>query len=178
MTQATFRAATVLETARLLLRPHRHDDFVPYAEMFQDKTFIRYTTGTPLSREDAWTKMIRHGGHWSCLGFGYWAIEEKATRRFIGELGFADFKRLISPSLEGKLEAGWGLATACHGKGYADEALKATLLWAGTHFPDREIVCMMAPENTASLRLAQRNGFTSWTETRYKEFDSILLRRI
>ena len=38
-------------------------------------------------------------GLWSLLGFGYWAIEEKAAGGFVGELGFADFKRDIEPSL-------------------------------------------------------------------------------
>jgi hypothetical protein len=32
-------------------------------------------------------------GHWALMGFGYWVIEEKATGEFVGDVGFADFKR-------------------------------------------------------------------------------------
>lgn len=34
------------------------------------------------------------------IGYGFWAVEEKATGRFIGEAGFHDLKRDIQPSLE------------------------------------------------------------------------------
>jgi len=177
MTDILFATAPTLETDRLILRPHMLADFEAYAAMFQQPEFTRHTTGRPLTREDAWTKMIRHGGHWMMLGHGYWAVALKSTGEFIGEVGFADFKRQIAPSLEGKLEAGWGLLAERHGRGYADEALKAALNWAGMHFPGREIVCMIAPENAASLRLADRNGFMVWTKSRYKTFDTLLLKR-
>ncbi len=38
---------------------------------------------------------------WAMLGFGFWAVEEKATGRFIGEAGFHDLKRDMKPSIEG-----------------------------------------------------------------------------
>ena len=44
---------------------------------------------------------LRHGGSWSLIGYGFWAVEEKATGRFIGECGFHDLKRDIKPSIEG-----------------------------------------------------------------------------
>ncbi|PCI33510.1 MAG: hypothetical protein COB54_04205 [Alphaproteobacteria bacterium] len=80
--------------------------------------------------------MIHHAGIWSFLGFGNWALEKNSTGKFIGDLGFADFKRHITPSLEDMMEGNWGLITEAHGKGYAAEALTAALVW---------------PKNTASL---------------------------
>ena len=44
------------------------------------------------------------------MGFGFWALEEKATGAFAGEMGFAEFKREIDPPILGTPEIGWVLA--------------------------------------------------------------------
>src|ERR1700741_2390541 len=76
-------AAPTLEAPRLRLRSHRLDDFAASAEMWVDPIVARYTGGKPLSEEEAWTKLLRYIGHWSLMGFGYWAVEDKETSRFI-----------------------------------------------------------------------------------------------
>ncbi|PHZ86657.1 GNAT family N-acetyltransferase [Paremcibacter congregatus] len=176
MSEQPFTTPPPLETERLILRPHRYTDFPIYEAMFQHPDFTRYTTGQPLPREDAWNKMIRHGGHWAMLGHGYWAIEDKASGDFIGEIGLADFKRAVTPSLDSMLEAGWGLVANAQGKGYAGEALRAILVWARTNFPDREIVCMVDPENGPSIKLAEKNGFHFWSTAKYKQYDTVLYK--
>ena len=37
---------------------------------------------------------------WATLGFGYWAVEAKDDGRLLGQVGFADFKRDMEPSIE------------------------------------------------------------------------------
>src|ERR1700692_4018723 len=115
----------VLETERLKLRAHRLDDFVNCAAMARDAPVTRFVGGKPLSEEEAWTKFLRYAGHWSLLGFGYWAVQEKSSGNFVGEIGFADYKRELEPSLKGEPEIGWVLASAAHGKGYAPEEVPA-----------------------------------------------------
>ena len=68
--------------------------------------------------------MLRYAGHWQWMGFGFWALEEKSTGAFAGELGFAEFKRELEPSIQGIPEIGWVLAPHAHGKGYATEAVR------------------------------------------------------
>jgi RimJ/RimL family protein N-acetyltransferase len=48
------------------------------------------------------------------MGFGYWVAEEKETGKFVGEIGFADYKRNLEPSLKGVPEIGWVLAGHAH----------------------------------------------------------------
>ena len=77
----------VIETPRLTLRGHRLDDFSDCAAMWADPIVTRHIGGKPFSEEDTWTRLLRYAGHWLLLGFGYWAIEEKDTGSFVGELG-------------------------------------------------------------------------------------------
>ena len=167
----------VVETERLRLRGHRADDFAACAANWADPAVIRYTTGKPLTPEEAWSKMVRNAGLWPVLGYGYWAVEEKASGDFVGEAGFADFKREMEPSVEGIPEAGWILSSRVHGKGYGTEVVRAIVAWADQQFHGARTVCLIHPENAASIRVAEKCGFREHQRTKYKEHDVILLER-
>lgn len=158
----TGRAAPTLTTPRLLLRPHRADDLDSCVELWQDAVVTRYTSGKPLARQDVWTRLLRHPGHWALLGFGYWVAEERESGRFVGEVGLGRFKRDLlagQPELDAVPEAGWVTLPWAHGRGYAGEAVGAVLGWRDAHLPGAETFCIISPENAASLRLAARVGF-------------------
>ena len=167
----------ILETERLKLRGHRLDDFAHCAAMWADPNVTRYIGGKPLSEEESWTKFLRYFGHWSLMGFGYWAIEEKVTGNFIGELGFADYKRDIDLPLKGVPEIGWVLASQAHGKGYATEAVRAVVAWGDAHFPAARTACIIAPDNIASIRVAQRCGYRELQRTNYKGKPTLIFVR-
>lgn len=167
----------VVETARLRLRGHRIGDFNDCAAMWADPVVTCHIGGRPLSEEEAWARVLRYVGHWSWLGFGHWAVEEKASGNFIGDLGFADFKRDIRPSIQGIPELGWVLASRTHGKGYATEAVRAAIAWGTAHFGSGQTVCLIHPENLASLRVAEKCGFQESLRTTYKGQPAILFAR-
>jgi RimJ/RimL family protein N-acetyltransferase len=158
----------ILETSRLRLRGHRLDDFVHSAAMWADAVVTRFIGGQPLTEEEAWTKFLRYAGHWALLGFGYWVVEEKAAGTFVGEIGFADFKRDVQPSLKGVPEIGWVLASQAHGKGYATEAVRAAVAWGDAHFQSPRTACIIAPENLASIRVAVKCGYKGPQRAFYK----------
>jgi len=168
----------VVETERLRLRRHRLEDFADCAAMWADPIVTRFIGGKPFSEEDAWTRFLRHIGHWSLMGFGYWVVEEKDTGSFIGELGFADFKRDIQPFLKGTPEMGWALVSKVHGKGYATEAVRAALAWGDAHFPSGRTVCIIHPENLASIRVAEKCGYKEFLRSTYKGHPTIMFARI
>lgn len=167
----------VIETERLRLRGYRMADFRPCAQMWSDPVVTRYITGKPLTSEEAWTKMLRNAGMWLVLGYGFWVLEEKATGEFIGELGFADFQRIIEPSIAGMPEMGWVLMQHAHGKGYATEATRAAMEWGDKNFNGARVVCLIQPGNDASFRVADKLGFREWTSTKYKEHEVVMLTR-
>jgi RimJ/RimL family protein N-acetyltransferase len=152
--------APIIETERLRLRPHTVDDFADCVAMWSDPIVARYTIGEPAPPPRTWSRILAYRGHWALLGFGYWAVEEKSTGRFIGELGFAEHKREMQPSIEGTPEIGWALITEATGKGYATEALRAVVAWGDAHFGNARTVCIIRAENLASFRVAERLGYT------------------
>ncbi|MCK6447601.1 MAG: GNAT family N-acetyltransferase [Planctomycetes bacterium] len=158
----------VLETGRLLLRGRELRDFEPSCAMWRDPEVVRYIGGQPISESDNWSRFLRHVGHWAALGFGYWVVEERASGRFVGEVGFAEQLRELEPSIRGTPECGWALATWAHGRGYATEAVLAALTWGDTHFEDRRTACIIEPGNAASLRVAAKCGFVELARTTYK----------
>lgn len=166
----------ILETERLRLRGHQLADFDNSAAMWADAGVTRFIGGKPSSREDSWRRFQTYVGHWTLLGHGFWLIEEKVSGRFIGEGGFGAFKREIEPAFDAP-EQGWALAPAAHGKGYALEAMQAAVTWGEQHFKRRDFVCLIAPENAPSLRLAEKLGYREYARSPYRGEPSVLLRR-
>ncbi len=166
----------ILKTERLTLRGHRLEDFVQCAAMWSDPEVTRYIGGKPLTKEESWTRFLRYVGHWSLLGFGYWLVEEKTTGSFIGEIGFADYKRDLAP-LRGIPEIGWAFVTQARGKGYATQAVRAAVTWGDAHFPSPRTACIVNPENLASIRVAEKCGYREFQRTTYKSHPTIMFVR-
>ena len=176
MNAKALNAIPNLETPRLLLRGHRADDLPAVAALWSDPEVVRHITGTPATTEESWARMLRYAGLWGLLGFGYFAVEEKNSGRFIGDVGIANFKRAMEPALGDVPEAGWVLAPSAHGKGYATEAMRAVLDWSDATLAT-PVVCIMAPDNPASIRVAGKCGFVRFGEGLYKTWPTLIYRR-
>lgn len=161
-----------------MLRPHVAGDLAACAAMWADPRVVKHIGGRPFTEEEVWGRVLRYVGHWAALGFGYWALFEKATGRYVGEAGFADFKRELKPSLNGAPEIGWALIPSAHGRGLATEAVRACVAWGDGHFPkSQHTVCIIGPENTASIRVATKCGYAEVLRTTYKNEPTILFKR-
>ena len=167
-----------LETARLRLRLARESDFEAHAAMLGEPESVRFLGGQPLAREESWRKLLTGPGLWMLLGYGYWAIEEKATGTYLGQIGFADFKRAMTPSIEGIPEMGWMLVPGAQGKGIATEAARGALAWADTGpIAGRDIVAIIDQNNLASIRVAEKLRFSIREDATYKDAPILLFRR-
>ena len=167
----------VLTTEGLRLRPFRESDLDAQAKCMGDREVVRYLGGTPFSREDTWRRMLTGPGMWAMRGYGFWAVEDAATGAWLGQLGFADFKRDMTPSIEGLPEMGWIFAPEAQGRGYAGEAAAAALAWADAALRAREIVAIIEPGNVPSIRLAEKTGFAEREEAAYRGETILLFRR-
>jgi len=141
-----------LETDRLLLRMFRETDLDAYAEMCADPEVMRFLSGYPQTREEAWRNMAMVVGHWQLRGFGLWAVEEKSTGAFIGRVG------CWKPEGWPGMEIAWTLRRASWGRGFATEAAKAALQYAFDVLKQAHVISLIHPENDSSIRVARRIG--------------------
>jgi len=168
----------ILTTARLRLRGYSRDDFASIAALWAEPDVVRHISGKPSTPAESWMRLLTSAGHWALQGFGYWAVEERESSHFVGQVGLADFKRGLGPRFDSAPEAGWVLMPGCHGKGYATEAVEAVLAWGEQNIAMTRCVCMIAPDHAASLRVAEKCGFTPFAETEFKSSPVVLLERL
>lgn len=165
----------VIETPRLVLCGHRVTDLDDSFAMWSSPEVMRIN-GRPLSREEVWARLLRYIGHWAVYDYGLWQIRERATDRFAGEVGIADFQRDLAISFDGAPEAAWVLAPWAHGRGYATEAMSAVLAWSTAAHP--RTVCIIAPDNAPSLRVAARLGYREIGRTDFKGGPILVFERL
>lgn len=142
-----------------------------------DPAIVRHLGGVPFSREETWRRLLIAPGLWAVLGYGYWIAERNGDGAYLGQIGFADLKRAMEPSIEGLPEMGWIFAPEAQGQGYCSEALALALAWGDSVLDAAEIVAIIDPENVASIRVAEKSGFRRAEETRYKDAPIIIFRR-
>jgi len=153
------REAPTLETARLRIAPLEAARFDQHVANMTDPRVIQWLgLNGPQERIETWRRFCQGAGLWPLLGYGYWGVIERATDRMIGLGGIARFERGLPP-LEGYPEAGWAFAQDAWGQGIASEFLAAVFAWADATHDMPEIRCIIAPENIASIRVAEKQGF-------------------
>ncbi|MBD3761424.1 MAG: GNAT family N-acetyltransferase [Rhizorhabdus sp.] len=166
-----------IETPRLMLRPHRLDDYEGCCFLTSDPEAVRTIFQQPMTREETWHRMLRFVGHWALLGYGMLLVEEKASGRVVGEVGLADFHRGLGDDFDPFPEMAWMLSFDVHGRGYATEAARAILHWMEATFAPERTVCIIDPENGPSLRVAEKLGFHPFGKAEYKHKTVLKLRR-
>jgi RimJ/RimL family protein N-acetyltransferase len=156
--------APILDTPRLTLRPHRLDDYADCCRLWGDSDVVRHVGGVPQDAQAVWFRLLRYAGMWALLGYGMWVVEDRASGAFLGEAGLLSAERGL-PELEGVPEAGWVLGPDAWGSGIATEAMQAVLVWADAHVATPSIRCIIDPDNTASIRVAEKLGFRPLVDT-------------
>lgn len=166
-----------LTTERLLLRGHRLDDFDEFVALWKHQDLVRFIGGDLPTREQIWGRLLRYAGLWHHLGFGFFAVEERKSGKLIGEVGFLDLHRDLTPTTEGTLEAGWGITPPMQGMGYATEAMNEAIAWADKQFAGRRMTCIVELENKPSLRVAEKIGFRRIGEIIFKDKPNAMFER-
>ncbi|OYX05003.1 MAG: GNAT family N-acetyltransferase [Caulobacter vibrioides] len=169
--------APTLTTDRLTLAPPTLADFEDSLAMWMDPRVVKHVGGRPFTEEESWTRLMRARGLWEVLGFGYWAVRETATGRYVGEVGFADLRRELEPNLYGLPEMGWVLAAWSHGQGFGTEAVRAGLAWIDQALAPEVVPCIINVENAPSIALARKVGFTLKTQATYKGSPILMMER-
>ena len=170
----------MIETDRLTLREHRIEDFAAYLPLWTQRLpgpdgGYRFP---PLRDEEVWNRLLRWIGHRHVFGFAPFLVFERASGRLCGEVGFGHFHRGVGPAFDGVPETMWTLHPDFHGKGLAGETAEAAIAWFDAHYPVARTVCLIEPDNVASLRLADRFGFREFGRGEYRGSLNIFLERM
>lgn len=143
----------ILRTERLLMRAPTLGDFEIFAEFFASDR-ARFVGG-PLSRREAWRSFAANFGQWELKGHGMWALEERATGVYLGQVGCWHPEGWVAR------EIGWIIADArAEGRGFAREAALLARRYAFETLGWTEVFSVIDPGNDRSIRLALRLGCT------------------
>jgi len=148
-----------LTTARLALMPWRDDFGDDFARLASDERVMRYVgNGRPWSREQARQRHQACLRHWEDHQFGWRAILDRHSSRFVGLAALSYLGALVPGIEESAIEIGWWLDPGAWGRGIATEAAAAIRDEAFGSLHATRIVARIQPRNQASAHVAARLG--------------------
>ena len=139
-----------LNTQRLLMRAPTLEDFDVLCAFYASPRaeFV----GGQMEPDQVWRHLAVEIGHWQMLGYGRWTVVERESGKAAGIIG------LWNPAGWPEPEIGWDLFEGFGGKGYATEAATAARTHAYEVLGWKTAISLVAPENHASRKVAQRLG--------------------
>lgn len=140
-----------LETARLLLRLPRAEDFDAYARYMANAESARFIGGAQ-PRAAAWRGFLQLAGSWQLCGYSMFSVILKTSGEWIGRVG------PWMPEGWPGTEVGWGIVAEHCNRGYATEAATATIDWAFDELGWDDVIHAIDPENLASQAVAVKLG--------------------
>lgn len=148
---------TTIETERLVLRRWRFEDREPFAALNADPVVMEYFPST-LDRSESDDLIGRIEAGFAAHAFGFWALEVKANREFIGFTGLSvlSFEAAFTPAVE----IGWRLTREAWGNGYATEAAQACLREGFVEHRLPEVLSFTYEKNARSRAVMERVGMT------------------
>lgn len=150
------RVTTHLETERLLLRELTTDDVQNLVDLDADPEVARWVMEPAASREEVEQDLILHylPFYERTPGFGFWAIEEKASGEFLGWFHL----RPRDGHGDHEPELGYRLRRSAWGKGYATEGSVALINKAFAEHPIARVLAETGGFHTASRRVMEKSG--------------------
>ena len=146
-----------ITTERLIMRGWREADLALWAAMNADPEVRRYV-GPLLTFEQAAAWVLNYQDDLDRYGFGFWAVEIRASGEFIGFTGLNTMDEGMPFS---GVELGWRLARSAWGHGYATEAGLAALRYGFDAMGLPEVVAVTMARNVRSQAVMRRIGMTT-----------------
>ena len=147
----------MITTERLILRPWRSEDFLPYAEMNADPE-VREFFPSVLTREQSDAEIRRFQAGYERDGFCMFAAELAATGQFTGFIGLQTMNFVVPSVAQPAVEIGWRLSRSHWGKGLATEGARGVIRYAMETLELLEVVAITVPANLRSRRVMEKIG--------------------
>lgn len=166
-----------------MLRPWRDEDVHEYGRLLRDDDVMRYLGSgwryrlkraagaaiATVSDVEARRAVRTLRTHWARLGFGEWAVEEKETGRFVGQIGLHEHPDWRAD--QANVEVGWLLLPDAWGKGYATEGARASLAYGFGEAGLDRVISIALVANLRSVAVMERIGLAYVGRTRWHRSD-------
>ncbi len=147
----------ILETRRLILRHLLPSDLDSLFALYRDPEIRRYFPEGTLTYEETKEELEWFlNGHPAHPELGLWATIHKETGEFIGRCGLLPWTIEERP----EVEVAYLLAKEYWGQGLGTEAAQAIVQYAFEQLKLSRLICMIYPENQASVKVARNIGMT------------------
>jgi RimJ/RimL family protein N-acetyltransferase len=158
---------TEFTSDRLLLRRYQPNDSTMYHHMLRNNSEHLYEFLPPFlvnvqGEEDIKSWFERQNAEWNALTLFIFGVWEKVTGVYVGECYLANADWDVP-----RIEVGYFLVKEFIGYGYATEAAKATIRYTFEQMKVLRMDLRCAADNTASIQVARRCGFTQ--EGRFRQ---------
>jgi len=147
----------ILETERLILRRLLPEDLDDLFALYRDPEIRRYFPEGTLTYEETQEELEWFlNGHPEHPELGLWATIHKETNQFIGRCG------LLPWTIDGQydVEVAYLLSKAYWRQGLGTEVARAILNYGFEQLHLSRLICLIDPDNQASIKVAQNMGMT------------------
>jgi len=147
----------ILETERLILRRLLPEDLDDLFALYRDPEIRRYFPEGTLTYEETQEELEWFlNGHPEHPELGLWATIHKETNQFIGRCG------LLPWTIDGQydVEVAYLLSKAYWRQGLGTEVARAILNYGFEQLHLSRLICLIDPNNQASIKVAQNMGMT------------------
>lgn len=157
----------IAETARVQIRELATSDAPALSKILADPSVMAFSSKGALTEADTLRFIEWCIRSYQEHGYGQWALIEKQSGVLIGCCG------LSHATVDGvdEVEIGYRLAQNQWGKGLASEAASKVLDHGFAICNIKSIVGIVSPRHEASIRVLEKVGFQSFSETRYSGWD-------
>lgn len=172
----------MIETERLILRLPQVEDADDLATAYADPEVVRYLgDGSTSTRDEVAAGIPTWLERWDANGIGLFAMESRDTGRVVGRSGFLVWDsegwtvaNLAEAGDRAEVEVGWMVAREFWGLGYATEAALALRDWGIAERGLTRLISLIRPDNTRSIRVAEKVGETFEREIVMMERPSLM----
>lgn len=150
----------VIDTKRCYLREMTMEDLEDLYTLYEGEGMTTYLEPLYEDRNEEAAYMKAYIDHqYYYYGYGMWLVMERESGRLIGRAG------LDNHEFHGKieLEMGYAIDEKLRRQGYGFEVCEAILTYAAEFLEFERVNCLVDKENTASIKLLLKLGF-SWME--------------
>ena len=146
----------IAETERCVIKELSLEDLDELFALYEDECIYKYTENLYPYEEELEFQRAYINNMYRFFGYGMWLVFCKETGKLIGRAGLEH--REYDGEIE--LELGYVIGTPFQRQGYATEVCQRIIEIARNMTDFSRMNCLIDADNIASIRLAQKLGFT------------------